>query len=68
MLSFEEKFEFFAHFLSFFQRFLLNKSCPYLDFLDKNGFEFLPGGQKLRFFSQLSFRKNVEKKPALVAS
>ena len=51
---------------SVFHRFLLNKSCPYLEFLDKNGFEFLRGGQKLRVFSQLSFCKNVEKKPEVV--
>ena len=50
----------FCPFFEFFQRFLLNKSCPYLEFLDKNGFEFLRGGQ--RVLSQLSFRKNVEKK------
>ena len=55
MLSFEGKSEFFAH------RFLLNKSCLYLEFLDKNRLEFWRGGQKLRFFSQLSFCKNVEK-------
>ena len=51
MLSFEGKSEgFFCPFFEFFHRFLLNKSCPYLKFLEKNGFEFLHGGQKLSFF------------------
>ena len=50
MLSFEGKSEFLPIF-EFFHRFLLNKSCPYLEFLDKNGFEFLRGGQKLSFFA-----------------
>ena len=56
-----ENLSFFGPFFEFFHRFLSNKSCPYLEFLDKYGFEFLRGGQKLSFFSQLSFRKNVEK-------
>ena len=49
-LEFRGKSEFFGPFFEFFHRFLLNKSCPYLEFLDKNGFEFLRGGQKLSFF------------------
>ena len=51
----------FCPFFEFFHRFLLNKSCPYFEFLDKNGFEFLPGGQKLSFFRSWVFAEMLKK-------
>ena len=56
----------FCPFFEFFHRFLLNKSCPYLKFLEKNGFEFLHGGQKLRVFFAAEFlQKCWKNKPDL---
>ena len=45
--------------------FNIEKSCPQLEFLDKNRLEFLPEGQILSFFGTWVFAKMLKKKPEL---